>query len=61
MNIPKTCATCAHKSFQTCRKTGFYIGTQRKYPTGGCDEGFSGWTLRLGLIERVKFWWRGKP
>lgn len=59
INIPKACSTCEHKGFASCNKTGFYLSTQRKYPSIECDREFSGWVPRMGVWQRIVFWWKG--
>lgn len=70
MSRPKTCATCAHRSGGRyldlggiCLKTGFHCETQRRYPTGGCDENFDGWVQREPLFQRIALalWRRADP
>lgn len=38
----KNCKNCANRkggsTYGKCIVTGYYINTQRKYPTGGCDK-----------------------
>ena len=56
---PRTCGTCAHRSggmiFGRCMLSGFYIETERKYPTI-CGVDFKGWQQREPLLRRVKAW-----
>ncbi len=56
---PRTCATCAHRSgsmtFGRCMLSGYYIETERMYPTE-CGRKFEAWTQREPLLRRVQAW-----
>ena len=41
--------------FGRCMLSGFYIETERKYPTI-CGVDFNGWQQRESLLRRVKAW-----
>jgi hypothetical protein len=53
--LPKTCATCAHKQFTTCMLSGYSVTTERKYPSV-CKSDFSGWVPRMPLLKRIATW-----
>ena len=55
--IPKTCSTCAHKKGDKCMLSGYYAETERKYPTL-CGVDFSGWTQKLGIIDKFLLWFK---
>lgn len=56
---PRTCATCAHRNgpmkFGTCMLSGFFIETERRYPSV-CGAGFENWTKREPLLRRLRAW-----
>lgn len=52
---PRTCSTCAHKSWDTCMAAGEMLVIARKYPTT-CGRDFSAWTQREPLLTRIKAW-----
>lgn len=57
-NIPKSCSTCEHRSWNRCMYSGFYCEVERRYPCA-CGRDFRAWQPRLGIMQRVVFWIRG--
>jgi hypothetical protein len=56
--VPRTCSTCAHRDGATitwgkCAASGFFIETERKFPTV-CSKDFRAWSPRQGLLTRIK-------
>ena len=58
MSDPKSCSTCEHRNGNKCQLSGFYMNTERMYPTV-CGQDFRGWVPRLGLYQRLCLWWKG--
>lgn len=56
--IPKSCSTCEHRDGHKCNLSGFNLTTERKYPTT-CGEDFRGWRPRMGIKDRIIFWFHG--
>ena len=52
---PKTCSTCAHRHWDRCLLSGFYLEIERKFPVV-CGAQFSGWVQREPLLKRFQFW-----
>lgn len=54
----KNCKNCANAiggiKYGQCLKTGYYIASQRKYPTSSCDKNFSGWQPQPSIFTRIK-------
>lgn len=59
----KNCKNCANATggmtFGKCYKSGYYIETQRKFPSIACDLNFSGWQPRPSLFTRIKNFFTG--
>lgn len=56
--IIKSCQNCAYRKGEfarggVCLLTGRSCIVQRRHPTGGCDENFSGWVRSEPWILRL--------
>lgn len=63
MTVPKTCRTCAHRHGPmwfgpSCMFTGLYCEVSRIFQSR-CDDDFSGWQPREGVLTRVRNWFKG--
>lgn len=61
---PKTCRTCARRTFGTfdgaeCEYSGMYCSTERKFGIM-CGPTYKGWVEREGLIVRLSNWLFGE-
>lgn len=57
----RTCRTCAHKDGDMCNLSGYYIETERRYPTV-CGKNFDKWMpkpQKLGLRRWLLSLWYG--
>lgn len=57
----RTCKTCGHKEGSRCNLGGYYISTERRYPTL-CGKDFDKWIPnppKLGLKNRLRAFWYG--
>ena len=58
----RTCKTCGHKKRDKCMLSGYYIETERKYPTK-CGTNFDGWIQsppKIGIFKAIKHFFVGQ-
>lgn len=57
----RTCKTCGHRHWDRCNLGGFFVTTERRYPTL-CGKDFDKWMPeppKLGLKRRLLSFWYG--
>ncbi len=57
----RTCSTCGHKKGSICMLSGYYVTTERMYPTA-CGQNFEKWIAKppkIGLKKMLLSFWYG--